>query len=222
MALHGVYSWVAPSLRIAIVKFADTRLKTGGALYLSYNAAPGWMPRAPLQRLIFEYAKRHPAGALATTADALRFAKGIKDAGALYFQANPQVGAFIEAMEGKDLTYLAHENLNESWSALYHADVVADFSPTRLGYACAGHIADDIDETSIPVTTHDVLPGTSDAVWPKPSRTFSLDVRSAATYLCAVQFASRLPRRARNSTASWRWSCLALVRRPTFRPQWVR
>jgi SAM-dependent methyltransferase len=172
MALHGVYSWVAPSLRTAIVRFADSRLKTGGALYLSYNAAPGWMPRAPLQRLIFEYAKRHPAGALATTADALRFAKGIKDAGARYFQANPQVGAFIEAMEGKDLTYLAHENLNESWSALYHADVVADFSPTRLSYACAGHIADDIDETSIPVTTHDVLPGASDGVWRETVKDF--------------------------------------------------
>src|SRR5262245_11461238 len=61
IALHGIYSWVAPSVRRAIVKFADAKLKTGGALYVSYNTAPGWMPRAPLQRLIFEYAKRHPA-----------------------------------------------------------------------------------------------------------------------------------------------------------------
>jgi SAM-dependent methyltransferase len=172
IALHGVYSWVAPSIRSAIVKFADTRLKTGGALYVSYNAAPGWMPRAPLQRLIFEYAKCHPTGPRTTTADALRFAKTIKDAGALYFQANPQVGAFIEAMEGKDLTYLVHENLNESWSALYHADVVADFAPTRLTYACAGHIADDIDETSIPLTTHDVLPGMSEGVWRETVKDF--------------------------------------------------
>src|SRR4029078_8593788 len=78
--------------------------------------------------------------------------------------ANPQVGAFMEAMEGKDLTYLAHENLNESWSALFLAEVVPDFSPTRLGYACAGHIADDIDETSIPVTTHDISRAGSDCV----------------------------------------------------------
>jgi SAM-dependent methyltransferase len=172
IALHGIYSWVAPSVRRAIVKFADATLKTGGVLYVSYNAAPGWMPRAPLQRLIFEYAKRHPAGPRATTADALRFAKTIKDAGALYFQANPQVGAFIEAMEGKDLTYLVHENLNESWSALYHADVVTDFSPTRLSYACAAHIADDIDETSIPITTHNVLTSISDGVWRETVKDF--------------------------------------------------
>ncbi len=172
IALHGIYSWVAPSVRHAIVKFADAKLMTGGVLYVSYNAAPGWMPRAPLQRLVFEYAKRHPAGPRATTADALRFAKTIKDAGALYFQAYPQVGAFIEAMEGKDLTYLVHENLNESWSALYHADVVADFSPTRLRYACAAHIADDIDETSIPITTHQVLPDNSDGVWRETVKDF--------------------------------------------------
>jgi len=165
VALHGIYSWVAPSVRRAIVEFADARLRTGGALYVSYNAAPGWMPRAPLQRLIFEYAKRHPMAPRATTAEALRFAKTIKDAGALYFQANPPVGAFIEAMQGQDLTYLVHENLNESWSALYHADVVEDFAATRLSYACAAHIADDIDETSIPITTHDVVAGISDRVW---------------------------------------------------------
>jgi len=52
IALHGIYSWVAPSVRRAIVKFADAKLKTGGVLYVSYNAAPGWMPRAPLQRLL--------------------------------------------------------------------------------------------------------------------------------------------------------------------------
>jgi SAM-dependent methyltransferase len=172
IALHGIYSWVAPSIRRAIVEFADARLKTGGALYVSYNAAPGWMPRAPLQRFIFEYAKRHPKGPLATTAEALRFAKTIKDAGAIYFQANPPVGAFIEAMQGLDLTYLVHENLNESWSALYHADVVADFASTRLSYACAAHIADDIDETSIPITTHDVVAGITDRVWHETVKDF--------------------------------------------------
>src|SRR5262249_14744062 len=120
------------------------------------QAEDGWRPLCLLQRRArldaaspvaaadLRICETHPTAPRTTTADALRFAKTIKDAGALYFQAYPQVGAFIEAMEGKDLAYLVHENLNESWSALYHADVVADFSPTRLSYACAAHIADDI------------------------------------------------------------------------------
>jgi SAM-dependent methyltransferase len=172
IALHGIYSWVAPAARRAIVQFADAKLNTGGALYVSYNAAPGWMPRAPLQRLLFESAKRNPAEPRTAMADALRLAKAMKDAGAIYFKANPQVGSFMDAMEGKDLTYLAHEHLNESWSALYHADVVADFSSTRLSYACAGHIADDLDETSIPITTHEILPGIADVVWRETVKDF--------------------------------------------------
>jgi hypothetical protein len=75
-------------------------------------------------------------------------------------------------MLGQDLAYLVHENLNESWSALYHADVVEDFAATRLSYACAGHIADDIDETSIPITTHDVVAGISDGVWRETVKDF--------------------------------------------------
>jgi SAM-dependent methyltransferase len=172
IALHGIYSWVAPPIRRAIVNFADAKLKTGGALFVSYNAAPGWMPRAPLQRLLFESAKRNPAEPRTATADALRFAKSLKDAGAFYFQANPQVGAFIESMQGMNLAYLVHEHLNESWSALYHADVVADFSPTRLSYACAAHIADDLDETSIPITTHEIVAGMSDGVWRETVKDF--------------------------------------------------
>ena len=165
IALHGVYSWVAPAIRRAIVKFAEEKLATGGALYISYNAAPGWMPRAPLQRLLFEWAKRNPREPRMVTANALRFAKALKEAGAFYFKANPQVGAFIESMEGMDLSYLVHEHLNESWSALYHADVSADFASTRLTYACSAQIADNVDETSVPATSHELLHDPADRVW---------------------------------------------------------
>ena len=165
IALHGVYSWVAPAIRRAIVKFVEEKLATGGALYISYNAAPGWMPRAPLQRLLFEWSKRNAGEPRITTANALRFAKAMKEAGAFYFKANPHVGNFIDLMEGMDLSYLVHEHLNESWSALYHADVAADFLSTRLTYACSAHIADNIDETSVPVTSHDLLRDSPDRVW---------------------------------------------------------
>jgi SAM-dependent methyltransferase len=172
IALHGVYSWVAPATRRAIMKFAEARLATGGALYLSYNAAPGWMPRAPLQRLLFECVKRNPAEPRAATADALRFAKAMSDAGAFYFKANAQVGAFMASMEGMDLAYLVHEHLHESWSALYHADVAADLASTRLSYACSAYIADNLDETSVPITTHDLLPGPADSVWRETVKDF--------------------------------------------------
>jgi SAM-dependent methyltransferase len=180
IGLHGVYSWVAPAIRRAIVKFADIKLATGGALYLSYNAAPGWMPRAPLQRLLFESAKRNPGEPRAATAEALRFAKAMKEAGAFYFKANPQLGAFMDSMERMDFSYLVHEHLNESWSALYHADVAADFAKTTMRFACSAHIADNIGESSVPITTRSLLPDPGDGVWYETVKDFLVEASKAA------------------------------------------
>src|SRR5262245_65560995 len=47
IALHGIYSWVAPSVRRAIVQFADAKLKTGGAQYVVSNYEPGSLPHDP-------------------------------------------------------------------------------------------------------------------------------------------------------------------------------
>jgi hypothetical protein len=41
-----------------------------------------------------------------------------------------------------------------------------------LRYACAGHIADDVDETSIPITAHNVLSDISDGVWRETVKDF--------------------------------------------------
>jgi predicted O-methyltransferase YrrM len=38
ITLHGVYSWVAPSVRASIVQLIEKTLKPGGIAYVSYNA----------------------------------------------------------------------------------------------------------------------------------------------------------------------------------------
>ena len=172
IALHGTYSWVAPAVRRSIVEVADAKLKTGGVLYVSYNSAPGWTPRAPLQWLLYQHAKRSGAAPESATADAVRFAKTVKDAGAKYFAALPQVCEYVETMQKQDLKYLMHEHMNENWSALYHADVVADFSRAKLSYACAGHIADDLSETSVPPNTHHILSGIGEGAWRETLKDF--------------------------------------------------
>ena len=42
IALHGVYSWVSAEYRAAIVALIRRRLKSGGLVYISYDAMPGW------------------------------------------------------------------------------------------------------------------------------------------------------------------------------------
>lgn len=47
--LHGVYSWVGPETRRAVVRFLDRFLKPGGVAYVSYNSLAGWVQLLPMQ-----------------------------------------------------------------------------------------------------------------------------------------------------------------------------
>jgi len=42
---HGVFSWVSPETRAALLELCAERLRPGGLLYLNYNARPGWNVR---------------------------------------------------------------------------------------------------------------------------------------------------------------------------------
>jgi SAM-dependent methyltransferase len=42
---HGVFSWVPPQTRDALLALCASRLRPGGLVYLNYNARPGWNVR---------------------------------------------------------------------------------------------------------------------------------------------------------------------------------
>ena len=52
ITLHGVYSWINDENRQIIVDILRQKLKVGGAVYISYNALPGWAPIKPLRDLM--------------------------------------------------------------------------------------------------------------------------------------------------------------------------
>src|SRR5262249_12745352 len=49
---HGVYSWVGPDVRDAILRLCRDRLAPQGVAYVSYNTYPGWHLRAPIRDLM--------------------------------------------------------------------------------------------------------------------------------------------------------------------------
>jgi predicted O-methyltransferase YrrM len=137
VTMHGVWTWIAPKLKSAILAFLNARLNPGGLVYVSYNALPAWFQAAPLQRLVRELAAAVPQRSDLAVARAIeqidRFVKGkliaerFRDAAARRFK-----GA------GKTLPYLAHEYLNEHWQPAYFADVARDLAGAKLSFvACA-------------------------------------------------------------------------------------
>jgi SAM-dependent methyltransferase len=53
---HGVYSWVPPAARDAILRISSRNLTRGGLAYVSYNVFPGWRMRNVVRDIMLYHA----------------------------------------------------------------------------------------------------------------------------------------------------------------------
>jgi len=51
---HGVYSWVPPSVRLALLDVCRRHLSPHGVAYISFNVTAGWVPLQPLRTALIE------------------------------------------------------------------------------------------------------------------------------------------------------------------------
>jgi len=135
IALHGVFSWVAPEVREQILEVARARLRAGGLLLVSYNAMPGWAHLQPIRGILRQYAALRQGDSIQRTRDALAYLVFIRDRHARYFEDNPRAAAYVDGLLKQDVRYLAHEYLNEHWTSFYFADVAGMFAGAGLTFA---------------------------------------------------------------------------------------
>jgi SAM-dependent methyltransferase len=163
IALHGIYSWVSPENRAFIRDIVRRRLKTGGLLYVSYNALPGWAAATPLRHLIAETAARAP-GAMADRLDAaLAFAERLHGAKARYFSQNATLATRLANLAKQEKNYLVHEYLNATWTPFYSTDVQRDFGEAKLSYAAQANLTDGVDLINFTKEQRDILADIRDA-----------------------------------------------------------
>lgn len=148
ITLHGIYSWITPDNRRAIVRFIRERLKPGGVVYISYNTMPGWSAVLPLRRLLLEHAASMGSRPRTTTiAAALEFVNRLSDLKARYFTSQPQLAARLKDLEKKDQNYVAHEYFNSELNPFYFMDVAKELAEAKLtwvGSAAPLEIADEL------------------------------------------------------------------------------
>jgi SAM-dependent methyltransferase len=134
ITLHGVYSWVGPDVRAAIVRFIAKFLKPGGLVYVSYNAMPGWATGLPVQRLLLDVAALGWERSDGKMTRAAAVIEKLKNAGAKCFTNNYFVEEVLRLVRLERQRYLVHEYLNEQWQPLYYADVARDLRDAKLTY----------------------------------------------------------------------------------------
>ena len=111
VTLHGIYSWISPENRHAIVRFIRKNLKPGGLVYMSYNAMPGWASMMPLRRLLVEHAAAQGSSQSlqARIAASLGFADKLGSLDTRYFASHPKLAGRVEKLKGQNPNYVAHE-----------------------------------------------------------------------------------------------------------------
>lgn len=149
IGLHGVYSWISAENRRTIVALIRRRLKSGGLVYISYDAMPGWAAMAPLRRLMLQQHAASPqASSQRALEQALALVDKLKDAGAQFYRMYPYVAAQLERLRKLPPSYLAHELLTRDWQAFSFADVAAELAEAKLTYLGSVHLTDHVDRVN--------------------------------------------------------------------------
>jgi len=130
VALHGIWSWIAPQVREGAVAAVRHALRPGGLVYNSYNAQPGWHAGAILRELLMTVSR---AEADQVQLEALRraigVAKELNEAGALAFKAYPGLNQRLQMVQKHDLRYVANEYINEAHFIFWGHEVAAEMAP---------------------------------------------------------------------------------------------
>ncbi len=176
---HGVWTWVSEENRANMVALMRKLLKLGGAVYLSYNALPGWaqsMPLRELMKLHEDIAGSQEKGIGDRISNAIGFGEAMEAAGALYFRQAPAARERLKSLKGKPVNYLAHEYFNRDWKPMYFADVAKMLeSGAKLGFGGSSNLLDHVDAINLNEAARNFLAGIANPVLRETARDYLLN-----------------------------------------------
>jgi len=162
IVLHGMYAWISPAHRAAVVRIAARWLKPGGLLYVGYMSAPGAALLAPVRALMQAHARQGQGNSAARARAALDFVRQLARDGLL--AARPELAGQLERMAAESDAYLAHEFLAPHAEALPVARVTADFEAAGCEWIGSATLTDNVDALSLPAAVQPHLRGLRDPV----------------------------------------------------------
>ncbi|HLW90532.1 MAG TPA: class I SAM-dependent methyltransferase [Roseiarcus sp.] len=130
---HGVYSWVPPHVREAILKLIANNLSPAGVAYVSYNVLPGWRHKQVLRDALMSQ-----VGGIADAKAQVAEARVILEALKGWNSGKGPHAAMLrhwaaKADESSD-DYIAHEYLSNDNEPLTFSAFVAEAERASLGY----------------------------------------------------------------------------------------
>jgi SAM-dependent methyltransferase len=162
MVSHGVLSWISPDNRRHLMATIARRLRPGGLAYLSYNVTTGWTAMMPVRALMRMQALASPERTDLAVPGVLDFVDRMKQAGALFFQANPSLETRLADIRKQDPRYIAHEYLNHDWHPLMFAEIAGEMAEAKCRFIGSATLAENIDSVAVPPNVAPILAETRD------------------------------------------------------------
>ncbi len=138
---HGVFSWVPPVVRDAILDVTRDLLSPHGVAYLSYNVYPGWKMREVVREMMMFHAGglKEPGPRLAQAKAILEFTKNQSNEQSTYGKMLRDEAALVSRAEDY---YLLHEYLELENHPMYFRDFMALAGARQLAYLGEAALAD--------------------------------------------------------------------------------
>jgi SAM-dependent methyltransferase len=162
MVSHGVLSWISHDNRRHLMATIARRLRPGGLAYLGYNVTTGWTAMMPVRALMHMLAVASPERTDLAVPGILDFVDRLKQAGALFFQANPSLETRLADIRKHDHRYIAHEYLNQDWHPLMFAEIAGEMAEAKCRFIGSATLAENIDTVAVPPNVAPILAETRD------------------------------------------------------------
>ena len=141
---HGILTWVAPEVRLSLMRLAERALRPGGLFYLSYNTLPGWLPMLPFQHCVSSLQAKLGDGQLALDGARDLF-QGLRQANGQVFGTQQDLARRLDGLGKLDPSYLLHEYNNSHWQPLYANQVIESMRELGLGYLGSATLSENFD-----------------------------------------------------------------------------
>jgi SAM-dependent methyltransferase len=148
ITVHGMWSWVADSVREGLLRLARRRLKPGGLVLLSYNALPGAAGSQGLSRVV-RMCLDAQGGTLEGLAVAGTLVKRLVATEPAHLPNSAWRQMLTGEFEGARPGYLLHEFSTEHWRPSFQADVAAAMGTARCDFAGSATLDENFPHMSL-------------------------------------------------------------------------
>ena len=147
VALHGVYAWVDIDTRREIVAILRDRTAPGAAVYVGYNAMPGWAYLEPLRRVFNEASQAVRGG---TASEAAEAGKAAVEAWIAVDPNRPMVGEAWRRLKRFSSSFLLHELGVSQAGGLWSSEVAGELAAAKLRFVALARLIENFDALQFP------------------------------------------------------------------------